>query len=180
MKTDNRRWQEFPPFKADTPPIEYSGRSGITTCSPGPFRIHIPNSKIIQMIRQLIIITSLTELHESTLASIYQRSAGLRGMRLEASVFPPMHTPDNCSHTRFGNTTSVVLSGTLFIHTSIINQQTIRAVRHLTDKHTRRTCRTDSGMTTISLYCDIVSRHIGTIDNGSGFTHTCKFHTSHP
>ena len=132
------------------------------------------------MIGQLIIITSLTELHEPTLTSIYQCGTRLCGMRLEASVFPPMHTPNNSSHTWFGNTASVILPNTLFTGISIVNQQSIRTVRHLTDKHTRRTCGTDSGMSAITIYRDIISRHIGTIDNGSSFTHTCKFHTSHP
>ena len=180
MKTDNRRRQEFPSFKTDAPPVEYSGRSRITTRRSGSLRIHIPDSKIIQMIGQLIIITSLTELHEPTLTSIYQCGTRLCGMRLEASVFPPMHTPDNRPHTRFGNTASVILPGTFLTCISIINQQSIRTVCHLTDKHTRRTCGTDSGMSAITIYRDIISRHIGTIDNGSSFTHTCELHTPHP
>ena len=101
-------------------------------------------------------------------------------MRFKASIIPPGYPPNNSSHTWFGNTASVILPNTLFTGISIVNQQSIRTVRHLTDKHTRRTCGTDSGMSAITIYRDIISRHIGTIDNGSSFTHTCKFHTSHP
>ena len=101
MKTDNNGRKELPTFKADTPPVEYTGRSRITACRARSFRLHIPNSEVIEVIGKLVVITSLTRLHESTRTIINQRSTRLRGMRLKAGIQSPMYPPNDSTHTRF-------------------------------------------------------------------------------
>ena len=60
-----------------------------------------PNSEVIEVIGKLVVITSLTILHESTRTIINQRSTRLRGMRLKAGIQSPMYPPNDSTHTRF-------------------------------------------------------------------------------